>query len=84
MIQARIQHGRIEVQEPIPAAWEGQDVKIVPLTPEDPLPDLEQRLEALHALGPMEFEPGERERIGREIEDLNRASKQFLGTTTGR
>jgi hypothetical protein len=34
-------------------------VKTVPLTPDDPIPDLEERLAALDALGPMEFEPGE-------------------------
>jgi hypothetical protein len=34
-------------------------MKILPLTPDDPLPDLEERLAALRALGPMEFEPGE-------------------------
>lgn len=33
MIRALVQHGRIEVQEPIPAEWEGQLVKILPLTP---------------------------------------------------
>jgi hypothetical protein len=34
-------------------------VKILPLTPDDPMPDLEERLAALRALGPMEFDPGE-------------------------
>jgi hypothetical protein len=33
------------------------------LTPDDPLPDLEARLAALHRLGPAEFDPGEREQI---------------------
>jgi len=74
MIQAQVHEGRIEVQEPIPASWEGQTVKIVPLTPDDPLPDLEERLAALHRLGPAEFEPGERERIQTELEELNRVS----------
>jgi hypothetical protein len=40
-------------------------VKIVPMTPDDPQPDLEERLAALQALGPMEFEPGERELAAR-------------------
>ena len=60
MIWARVRKGRIETQEPIRKEWEGQSVKVVPGTPDDPLPDLEERLAALAALGPMEFEPGER------------------------
>lgn len=30
MIRARINQGRVEVQEPIPTAWEGHLVKLVP------------------------------------------------------
>ena len=78
MIQARIHHGRLEVQDPIPEEWEGLMVKILPLTPDDPLPDLEQRLSALHALGPMEFEPGEREQIASCFKDLDQLSKTAL------
>jgi len=78
MIQARIHHGRLEVQDPIPEEWEGLMVKILPLTPDDPLPDLEQRLSALHALGPMEFEPGEREQIASCLKDLDQLSKTAL------
>ena len=68
MIQARIHEGRIEAQEPIPEEWEGQLVGIVPLTPDDPMPNLDARLAALHALGPMEYEPGEREAIHLALE----------------
>lgn len=50
MIRARVRQGRVEPQEPIPEEWEGQSVKIVPLTPDDPLPDLEERLAALQTL----------------------------------
>ena len=63
MIRARIHQGRVEVQDPLPAEWEGQYVKLLPLTPDDALSDLEERLAALHRLGPMQFEPGEREQI---------------------
>jgi hypothetical protein len=84
MIRARIQQGRVETQEPIPAEWEGQVVKIVPLTPDDdPLPGLEQRLAALHAMGPMEFEPGERELIANALEELNRVSKSAMESIPG-
>jgi hypothetical protein len=78
MIQARINQGRIEADEPIPAEWEGLRVKIVPLTPDDPFPDLDSRLAALHALGPMEFELGERERIADSLDELDRRSKAAL------
>ena len=47
MIRARVHLGRVEIQEPIPEEWEGQFVKILPMTPDDPQPDLEERLAAL-------------------------------------
>jgi hypothetical protein len=50
-------------------------VKIVPLTPDVPLPNLEERLAALHAMGPMEFDPGEREAIGTAMEEMDQVSK---------
>ncbi len=78
MIQARIHQGQVELQEPIPPAWEGQLVKLVPLTPEDPVRDVEQQLTALHKLGPMEFEPGEREAAAAALEHLDVLSKQQL------
>ena len=83
MIQASIHQGRVEVREPIPAEWEGQSVKITIMTPDDPLPDLEERLAALHALGPMEFDPGERETIARALGDLNAAGKAAMDAIAG-
>jgi hypothetical protein len=78
MIRARIQQGRVEVEDPIPEEWEGQLVKVLPMTPDDPLPDLEERLAALHALGAMEFEAGERELMAGALEELNRLSKAAM------
>lgn len=78
MIQARIEHGRIEPVEPIPDSWEGQWVGVEPLTPDAALPDIEQRLAALHALGAMEFEAGEQDRIGRELAELDRLSREAM------
>lgn len=78
MIQARIHQGRIEVQEPIPQAWEGWLVRIVPSTPDDPSPALEQSLAALHALGSVEFEANERESIDREMAALDGVSKDQM------
>jgi hypothetical protein len=84
MIRARIQQGRIEAEEPIPAEWEGQAVKIRALTPDDdPLPDLEKRLAALHAMGPMEFEPGEREIIAKALDEVDRAAKSAMNAMAG-
>ncbi|MCU0983158.1 MAG: hypothetical protein MUF25_28695 [Pirellulaceae bacterium] len=79
MIQALIHEGRVEVQEPIPASWEG----IVPLTPDDPLPALEERLAALHRMGPAEFEPGERDQIRAQLEELDRVSAAAMAAVEG-
>lgn len=81
MIRARVHQGRIEVQDPIPEEWEGQSVKIQPMTPDDPLPDLQEWLATMEAMGPMEFEPGEREmaeRLLAEQDRLSRAAMQRL------
>ena len=81
MIRARIHDGRLETQDPIPEEWEGQLVKVLPMTPDDPYPDLQERLAVLRSLGPMEFEPGEREALARLLsqqESLSRAAMQAL------
>ncbi len=78
MVKARIHRGRVELQDPIPEAWDGQIVKLVPLTPEDPNPDLQQQLAALHALGPMEFEAGERQAITAALAEMDQVSKEAM------
>src|SRR5437870_1088467 len=78
MLQARIHRGRIEVEDPIPKEWEGLAVKILPLTPEDPLPDLEERLAALAALGPMELEKSEREFVDQMMGAMDRLSREAM------
>jgi len=78
MIRGRIHQGRVELQDPIPESWEGHFVKILPLTPDDPLPDLESQLSALHQMGPMEYEPGEQEQITRELQRLSESSKDTM------
>lgn len=83
MIRARVQQGRVEIQEPLPEEWEGQFVKILPLTPDDPLPDLEERLAALQALGPMEFEPGEQEMAAHLLAEQDRLSRAAMEKLTG-
>jgi hypothetical protein len=49
---------------------------------DDPIRDadleLEARLRALHALGPMEFEAGERQEIARALQRMNRLSKKQM------
>lgn len=83
MLEARIRHGRIEPQNPVPEDWEGQLVKVTPFTPADPLPDLEERLAALQALGPAEFEPEERERMEEMFDQLNRLSVEAMQQLAG-
>lgn len=83
MIQARIHRGQIEVQDPIPPEWEGQVVKVLPLTPDDPIPDLEQSLAVLAALGPAEFEADEPERITQSLTEMDRPSREALQRVTG-
>jgi hypothetical protein len=83
MIKGRIHQGCIEVQDPIPEEWEGQMVKILPMTPDDPLPALEERLAALHAMGPMEFEPAERELMAGALAELDRISRAAMHTVAG-
>jgi hypothetical protein len=50
-------------------------VKIVPMTPDDPIPNLQERLAALEALGPVEYEPEEREAIERILAEQDRISR---------
>lgn len=83
MIRARIHQGRVEVGDPIPAEWEGQEVSINPLTPDDPTTDLEARLSELHALGPIEYELGEKELIANELAELNRLGLAAMNAIGG-
>jgi hypothetical protein len=83
MIRALIHQGRVEIQDFIPEEWEGQYVKILPLTPDDPIPDLEERLAALDALGPMEFESGERELAASLLAEQKRLSLEAMLGITG-
>jgi hypothetical protein len=80
MVQAQIRRGRIQLRDPIPPAWEGRFVKIAPLSPEDELPDLEEQLMHLHALGPMEFEPGEQTSLAAALAELDAKSKKAMNT----
>jgi hypothetical protein len=81
MIVGRIHGGHIELTTPLPREWEGLAVKVEPCVPDDVLPDLEARLSALHALGPMEFAPGERDAMQRDLtalDDLSRSQMRQL------
>jgi hypothetical protein len=53
-------------------------VKILPMTPDDPGPELEERLATLRALDPMEFEPGERELAARRLAEQDRLSRAAM------
>lgn len=79
MVRARIKNGQVEAEDPIPAEWEGRTVKITALTPDDePEVDLEDWLAKLHAMGPMEFDPGEREMIQRALAEMDQISKAAM------
>jgi hypothetical protein len=78
MVRARVKQGRIELCDAMPAAWDGQMVELIPLGPEAPIDDLEERLAALHNLGAMEFEPGERRRITRALNEMDQLSKKAM------
>jgi hypothetical protein len=82
VVHAVIHNGQVAIQEPIPDTWEGQVVKLVPLTPDDPMPDLERRLAELHGPGPMELDPEERERIAAELCELNKISVAAMNRLT--
>ncbi len=58
-------------------------VQLSPLTPEDPIPDLDERLAELRALGPMEFDPGEQEAIFAELQELDRISEDAMDCLGG-
>ncbi|MFO0965340.1 MAG: hypothetical protein U0793_07100 [Gemmataceae bacterium] len=65
-----------------PAA-QGQNGPMRPLTPDDPIPDLEECLAALKALGPTEYEPGEREEIERQLKEMDRLSLEAMNRLAG-
>jgi hypothetical protein len=48
------------------------------MTPDDPIPHLEERLAALHALGPVEYDPGEREAIEQLLAEQDRISRAAM------
>jgi hypothetical protein len=83
MVLGRVHQGRIELTSSLPESWEGQMVKVAPCTPDDPLPDLDVRLAALHALGPMEYEPGERAEIEQALNSMDELSREQMQRLAG-
>jgi hypothetical protein len=59
-------------------------MRFTPLYPDDPSPDQEQRLAALHALGPMEFDLAEQTSIESALAELNTASKAAMDLLASR
>jgi hypothetical protein len=78
MIQARIEQGQVVVEEPIPTAWEGRIAKLVPMTPDEPLADLDELIAALHAMGQMDLDPNEREEIASALAGMDKFGKEAL------
>lgn len=54
----------------------------MPLTPDDPHPDLDQRLAALHALGAVELDQDEKERIAAKLDEIDQISKEQMSGIT--
>jgi hypothetical protein len=75
MMVGRVEQGHIQLHSALPEEWEGQTVKIEPCTPDDPLPDVAHRLQRLHAMGLMEYEPGEQARIEQALATMNDLSR---------
>ena len=50
-------------------------MKVLPLSPDDPIPDLEESLAALQALGPAEFDAGERECMVEMLGEMDRLGR---------
>lgn len=71
---ARIRRGLIEAQEPIPSEWEGRLVTVVAAPVNDEGAELEHWFAEMRELGPAEFEPGEREMIGRSLAESDAVS----------
>lgn len=78
MIIGRVADGQIRLSSVLPEEWEGQAVRIEPCAATDVAPDLAQRLTALHALGPMEHEPGERQQIEQALAAMNELSRNQI------
>jgi hypothetical protein len=75
MLTAHIHHGSVVTDEAVPTEWEGLPVKVLPLSPDDPVGDLEERLAILEKLGPMEWELGEREMVATARAEMNQLSR---------
>jgi hypothetical protein len=83
MVFGRVEHGQIQLASVLPEEWEGQAVKIEPCTPDEPLPDLAKRLQALHAMGPMEYDPEEQARIEKALTTMNDVSRTQMQHLAG-
>jgi hypothetical protein len=67
MIQARVKNGQLELLSPIPEDWEGCLTQVNRVNDHEPsISELKEILADLHAMGPMEFEPGEWEEFQQE------------------
>ena len=81
MIHGVIQDGTILPLDPIPQEWgEGLEVVIeaAPGGATDERARIEQWFAALEALGPAQYEPGEREAIDRFMSDADHDAKESM------
>jgi hypothetical protein len=81
MIHGIVQAGTILPLEPIPPDWDDGQRVVIELTADvsgDERARIEQWYADLEALGPAQYEPGEREAIEKFMADADREAKEFM------
>ncbi len=83
MIRAVIQNGEIRALEPLPAGWSDGRQVIVEEAAGVPADDLEEWYRELQALGPAQYEPGERERVRAILDEADAQAKASVRRAMG-
>jgi hypothetical protein len=80
VIHGVIQAGTIVPLDPIPADWDGRQVVIEPaaVTAREECAEIERWYAELAALGPAQYEPGEREAVERLLSEADREAKEYV------
>jgi len=80
MIHGVVHDGAILALDPIPADWDGRSVVIEAAAnvPNDERAEIEKWYGELEALGPAQYEPGEREAIEKVMAEADREAKEYV------
>jgi hypothetical protein len=85
MIKAVVRNGQIHPLEPMPSDWkDGQEVRVESgdvSPPQDG--DLDEWLRELDELGPVVYEPGEREAMQAVLDEADRQAKEIVRRQMG-